>query len=1319
MGFGGQIDYQGPTKVHPGSAIIARNITFNRRRMRMRDGMVDTAFRQTINSSPITGYDVLEVTGDTNPGLYLVAFTEAGNLYIESPSGSGAFIYLATPFTLPANARMVTAQAYNCLYMAFTDGETGLCPVLRYNGLTQVVEPAGTNPVGARWTIGRFAEVGDVVQDANQFWWRCTQAGFMGPEPAWPGQSGYFHGATWVPVTASSTDATSGDVTEWEEWTPAFVNLLPSPVVTGAVANATAGGGIITAAQDVYIVIAYYIAETGEGPWSIPIVAVNTPANASLTVAFLYAQVGAQPGGPTMPRWLAELNLRSDAFFPFTMNVYAAAVATGQPPPTQYYQVQAGASPGEVITLTQNPSTGQAVNIGRPAVVVSPDPAFPGTLAFANPTYANDSSDATFASGVGKSRQIQLHEGGQGDGDPQDFVASASILLSGFTAPPVVTDAFLFLDYEVDGGAGSSSNIVTFNAQYTLDGGTTWININNTQNEGVVRTTFSVALSPSQDYSKILLGIQVIGQEPGENGTSSLGCLAYDVRVGANVAIGEILLQKTASGIDLNGPPTFTGESGLRYGIVLRLDDTSSYSPVDPAAPIPILFTNGEPQRVAILPPGGPSTSQNVLALGVSGNGADGPFFEITETNPPNPASSAITKIVRDGNGNVTATVANAIGFEAGLPIVTYGIGSGLDGLFALASVDPSTNELVWGQDGATVSVSGLGTVAELQAELLTSADAPDNFFALNFTDDYLSDSDDLTPQTTMIPPPQATDISWLPTLSLMCYVDESGTFFLSQQQDPTNILGVGGQLQVETTRGGRGVAIREMTYGQIIALKTNAGYEINTSDVTPANWGPQRLWELHGPPCSQMVALGENFLVFGCKGGAYMLPGGGTLVHITQEIRSDEDESADGDDDTTGSWNEIDWTAALTFWCAVNEDAREVHYGICTDGSGFPNEILRVSYTGGWDFPEARTRTGSLITPDTARKWSRDPIAARFGRYINRTLAAPVACAGDGYAINAHSWAGGVATVQFVGAAPPVGVGDQVQLAIETLIGPNEIPGMLNVSVSAVGSGPATLSFLSATTPWIDGSAHAITPLAASLLTTVADKTAVKGMNTKQMTYALSQPPTLKPYGIQSLSRAAQLVTCIVQAEALTGNTAQVYVEDGGAGGSFDGVWTTASVTNNNDGTWTLTWAQQDVDETSEQGTLYTTASAVRLTAFEPGRLDDNGLGIDAQYLPCYTKDDRGTVLRIGGIRGIAKGTGKLWFHMATEDDSIQLVDQDIDLKPNEKTTIFAREASTGDPLDTAYSSPLFHNAKQAGNGFELIGCTVFGNPWLPGEDE
>ena len=1302
-GFGGLCDYQGPTRVHPGSAIVARNVRFNRRRVRQRDGMVDTAFRQTINGSVITGYDVLEVVGTVNPGFYLIALTAAGVLYIEQPSGSGAFVPLATPFTLPTNARMQTTSAYNCLYMAFTDGVRGLCPPLRFNGLTQTVEPVSQNPIGSRWTPGRFAQVGDLVQSSSQIWWRCIQPGFMGPEPGWLGQLGYFNDDTWTPVTVTSNAGGPNGQTEWEEWTPAFENLLPTPNTTGARGRVIAGGGTIPAGKDIYVRLAYNSDETGEGPWTPPfIIPTGHGGTVAVEVYFRTVGFGPGPGGPSMLRWLAELNIRSDAFFPFKLNVYAGEVASGGPAPTTYYQVQADVSVGTPITLTTDPTTGVISENTRPTVVASPDPGFGGTVAFLNPTFANDGSSSTAAVGKAQSLEHIIHEPGGGD-DTNDVVVSSSAIWSSFPTPPATpSTVFLFVDYAATALLLTAGNDVSATLEYTLDNGATWVLIDTFTDSGKARTVFKVAMSGGQDYTKIKVRARAVGSSPSTQGNSTLNLSVYDIRVGVNAVIGQILLRTTASGIDLFGAPLFTGETGLRYVIILREDDTGSLSPVDPASPIPVLFTNGDAQLIAILPDGAPSTSQTILAIGVSGSGAGGPFFDIVESDPPDPASSAITTIQRDGNGTVTATVQSALEFEAGVPILVYDVGSGFDGSFVLANVDTTNNQLEWAQDGVAAQVDGAGNVAEQQNNLRTAADAPDTFFALNFDDDFLSKSRDDTALLTFIAAPPSTDISFIPTLQKMCYVDETGTFFFSQTQDPGNIAGSGGQLQIEAAAGGRGIAVREMTHGQVIALKSNGGYQLDTSDVTPANWNPERLWELHGPPCAAMIAVGQDFLVYGCKGGGYYYAGGEPLW-ITQEIQSDDE-----DEENTGSWNEIDWTSELTFWCAVNEDAKEVHFGVCTDDSGFPNEIYRVSYTGGWDFPEARTRTGALITPDTARKWSRDPIAARCGRYVKRTITAPAYCAGDGYTVTGATRAAGVVTLQFGASMPPAAVGDRIRVAIT---GDASFNG--DFPVSAMAAGPPSLSYVQAGPDAVVAGPNAGS---ASLLTKVEDMTAVKGMATHQMTYALSPPAELKDYAIVSLTRAAQVVTAIVQAQQLIGSTTTVIVD---GAGTFDGSFAATSAVNNNDGTWTLKWAQQQPDENVEQGILSTTIQCVRLTAFQPGRRDDNGVGIDQQYQPSYTQDGRGSVMQFGGLRGKAKGAGKLLFRFVTEDPTITLEDDAIDLKDNQALTEFQRAASNGDPLLESYGAPLFTNGGEAGSGFELVELVVCANPWLPGGDD
>lgn len=942
-GFGGQVDYQSPTNVVPGSAVKARNMSFDRHSARTRDGLVDTLFLERIDGSPIVGYDVLEVIGDVNPGQYPILFTEDGKLYLESPAGSGAIAPLATPFSLPPNGRMQTATAYNCLYMAFSDGIRGLCPPLRYNGLTQVVEPASQNPVGSRWVVGRFAEVGDVVTDQNSYWWRCTVAGRMGAEPAWPGQVGYFSSDGFQPAQAISDD------TQWEEWTPGFEIYLPPPDLSIAVPLVIDGGGTISAGKDLYVRLAYVNAETGEGPWTDAIVFSNTtalsaveigfgtavtiPATGGLTHAYLRRRApfsGEVPaGGPPMPRWLAELNLRSDAFFPFQMNVYAAEVAHGSPAPSVYYFV-ATVDPIAPVVVSFDPATTvMQSNVSRPNTATSPDPAFSGTLAFNNPGYAYDMSMGTAAVGTGLSELVNMG----GEQDPP-FIPktiqrqrSSSVLYTGFVAPPdTAHEISLLIDYAV--AVSDPSNDVTAILEYSLDNGSAWLGALTLDATVQARTTFQLVLDPAQDYTHIKVRARVTAAPP-SGGSTTVTLSLYDVRLGQTVGgggrftLGEILLRETAAAIALKEPPVFTGETGLRYAIVIRRDSTDSPSPVDPASPIPIMFTNGEPQRVAILPPGGPSTAELEAAFGVVGNGPAGPFFDIPVSSPVSPASSTILSIGRDGSGLVSATVVNALKFVAGHRVLVAGTGGDLDGSFAISNVDLSINQLQWGQDGAAASAV-VGTVTEQQTNLRTAVDAPDNFFYVNFDDDFLSKARDDTALLTLAPAPEASDVSFIPTLRKMCYVDRLGRFHFSQTDDPGNIDSVGGVLLVEASAGGRGIAVREMTHGQIVAIKSNGGYQLNTSDVTPANWNPERLWELHGPPCAQLIAVGQDFLVFACEGGAYQFAGA-ALEWLSREWQGDGE---------TGSWYDIDWKYGHRMWCAVDEDSKEIHFGVVTGDS-------------------------------------------------------------------------------------------------------------------------------------------------------------------------------------------------------------------------------------------------------------------------------------------------------------------------------------------------------------------------------------------------
>lgn len=374
---------------------------------------------------------------------------------------------------------------------------------------------------------------------------------------------------------------------------------------------------------------------------------------------------------------------------------------------------------------------------------------------------------------------------------------------------------------------------------------------------------------------------------------------------------------------------------------------------------------------------------------------------------------------------------------------------------------------------------------------------------------------------------------------------------------------------------------------------------------------------------------------------------------------------------------------------------------------SPFPNEVFRMSYRKGWSFPEFRTRTGKLVTGDDVRAWSRDVgVSTRLGKYLKRTLTAPVDSAGPASTVVSAVRFDGFSNLRLGGDyVPPVAVGDRVRVAISAT-GHDGFNG--DYPVTEVSRNPSVITYAQ---PGIaNDSATGASVGTLALLGKIEDHSALKTMATRQMTYALSSPAKWKTYPLASIARATQIVTAVVPASLLIAGGATVAVS---GAGSFDGAFPVSSVNANGDGTSTLRWAQNDVDESEDGGTLSTTIGAVRLSAFQPGRLDDCGDGIDSQYEPALTQAE-GMTMRFAGIRGMARGAGKLLVRMVTDDED-PFENQDIDLPDTGKPTHFVRAASNAEPFESEHAAPLFSNGKVPGSGFEIQECVVYAIPWLP----
>jgi hypothetical protein len=114
--MGGQVDYQGSTKVLNGCAVLARNVRYTPDTAGTRYGTLTTMAvqRDDNQNGDITGLDVLEVIGRVNAGYRAIVFDSIGDLYIENPDGSGVLVPLTPPFvTGSGGVATITSVTWN------------------------------------------------------------------------------------------------------------------------------------------------------------------------------------------------------------------------------------------------------------------------------------------------------------------------------------------------------------------------------------------------------------------------------------------------------------------------------------------------------------------------------------------------------------------------------------------------------------------------------------------------------------------------------------------------------------------------------------------------------------------------------------------------------------------------------------------------------------------------------------------------------------------------------------------------------------------------------------------------------------------------------------------------------------------------------------------------------------------------------------------------------------------------------------------------------------------------------------------------------
>ncbi len=718
--LGGGADYDDPTCIPMGLAVVCRNMRFRRRSVRTRDGYQHTmsyaidAGEPGIAPLDMTGVEALDVLVN-NPQQIVVASDSNGDLLQETPAGGGAMTPLTTPFALPAGISMQTAKAFNRIYMAFSNLVNALTPPLALDGPTGVVTPVSQNPIGAIWTPGRNYLVGDVVrtsQNPNR-WFRCTTPGQAGNiEPTWPTLDGYLSGRFFFACTINDPNGPS----IWEEWTPTAQQFLPAPEAPEQVISikgqSGAPSGSIAVAQDVYVCFAYQNA-LGETAWTVPIVYQNSLANDVIEVFFqkqnevpgpivAAAYNAAGYGGPRMPGWLLSVLAASDPLISWPsvncLNVYVASVAHGTAAPVSYYQYASATPVSAPALIASIPASG---TLFTPRVTPSAALTKLPFIGAGGPRYLAvarlDINDSLVPIDPGSPLQFSFLSSIAGSGQ-------ATITFIQRTAAGVVTCT-------VDQLAGFSQS-----SQVIIAG------VTDTSFDGTFTLT---GVSPNQYGGATLIWTQTAGTQP--PAAASTGGTATSASAASAFVTPQALIATISITADLVSA-IVNSLNGLEVGTQINVAGVANAQFNGTFTVTAITANTG----------GGGTVQWNQTAADASSTGGViSPTGVAVGTNTPQAISFLARNEYPASPGGVIAIVFNPqgtpqnppAGYEVGAQIVVQGVTDGsFDGTFVITNATPNPGKgggysIHWTQTGASAKYNPAnGTITLLSGAPLQQA---------------------------------------------------------------------------------------------------------------------------------------------------------------------------------------------------------------------------------------------------------------------------------------------------------------------------------------------------------------------------------------------------------------------------------------------------------------------------------------------------------------------------------------------------------------------------------------------------------------------
>ena len=249
----------------------------------------------------------------------------------------------------------------------------------------------------------------------------------------------------------------------------------------------------------------------------------------------------------------------------------------------------------------------------------------------------------------------------------------------------------------------------------------------------------------------------------------------------------------------------------------------------------------------------------------------------------------------------------------------------------------------------------------------------------VNFTDEFLIGSVDITDRLRVIQPQQCVDIYYSASVNRIFQSGVPGYYsghWVSLAADVESYYGDTGLIAVGTDDGERAWCVREFQ-GVLYSLRERSGFEVAPSTADPSTWTVTRRWTKVGPCGPRAVDVCGQFMIF---------------VHMSGIWKFEQSYPELVSKELPRWWNTINWTAAQSIWVAIDEQEHEVRMGFPVGNSTVPNAVLTLNFEEGWNNPLLFSRySGKEITIEQCRKYSVDNIQGYLGLRAYRTIPNPV----------------------------------------------------------------------------------------------------------------------------------------------------------------------------------------------------------------------------------------------------------------------------------------------------------------------------------------